>query len=665
LSTDLDDFFNLVSDEADTQAEAGKQQRIDSLVERLSKADHDYYVLDTPTMSDAAYDSLREELEALDPENEYLSRVGAPLKKSPWKKVRHKAPMGSLKKVKDTAEFREWAAKVFQPGRTFVVSDKCDGISISLWYEDGKLVKGVTRGEDGIIGEDITRNALRMKGIVHTIKGLTGELRGEVVLLHEDWEQHFPEMANPRNAASGRARALDGVGAEHLTILHYQLLRRGQAPPNKLKEFKALKALGCAVPRFYAVDSIDDVVDIYEKYVNGVRGALNYDIDGLVIEFDDPEYMESLGISGNRPNGARAYKFPRDEKPSKLLKVDWPVGPTGRLTPRGWVDPVKLAGATVAKASLYNISYIETELGGLCVGDQVMVSRRGDVIPRIEAVQHRNGTETVTPPTECPACGTAAVRDGEFLVCPNHFDCPAQVAGGVKRWITKALGLKGWGDSIIEALCEEGLLEGPADLYALEEDTMAAVLVGGSRIGSTAGKLLADLQTKKEIPLHLFVGSLGIPMCARSVCKTILDSGYDTLEKMQAATVSEIESIPGLGESKARSFVAGLSEREFLIEALFEAGITIKPPADGPLKGMTVCMTGFRDPSMENAVEEAGGTIKSGVSRALSYLVAADPNATTGKAKKARAYNDKGQDIKIVSPDDMWTILGGRPGGEE
>lgn len=655
MSTDLDDFFDMVGDVADTAADATKEAQIEDLVARLTKASHDYYN-GTPSMTDAEYDKLEEELRALDSGNAFFKRVGAAVDKSPWQKVQHRSPMGSLKKVQTPEEFREWASEHARAGKTFVLSDKCDGISLALWYEDGDLVMGVTRG-DGLVGEDITRNARRMKGVRTNIPGFTGELRAEVVLLHEDWQKHFPDKANPRNAASGTAKRLDGVGVEHLTVLHYQMIRRGGKVPirNKIQEFKALKALGCAVPRFYEASDAATVLAIYEKYIAGVRGRLNYDIDGLVIEFDDLEYAESLGFTNERPNGARAFKFPHMRKPSVLQDIIWQVGPTGRTTPVAIFDQVNLAGANVSRASLYNISYIENDLGGLRQGDKVIVSRRNDVIPRVEEVEARNPSgQKFEAPGSCPECDTRLVMDGEFLMCPNSFECPAQVSGMVKHWID-GLGLKGWGDSIVVALCEEGYVSSPADLYYLKAEEVADIRLSGSRIGSTADKIIPDLHANKSVMLHVFVGSLGIPMIGKSLAKSIVDAGFDTLEKMRDATVSDIMSIDKMGEAKARSFVAGISERESLIDALLDAGVTIQPPATGPLKGLSVCMTGFRDPSMERAIEAAGGTVKSGVSKTLSILVAADPNSQTGKAKKARDYG-----VRIMGEDDMWQMLGGR-----
>jgi DNA ligase (NAD+) len=307
--------------------------------------------------------------------------------------VKHQAPMGSLNKAQhdptlgQSDELGTWFKSCLgylggDPFKRMIVSDKCDGISIALYYTDGKLTQAVTRG-DGEVGEDITRNVVKMKGVVPTIPKFDGFIRGEIVLRKSDWQKHFPTYANPRNAASGIAKRLDGTGSEHLTVLHYQMIRfTGKAIPSKEVEFKVLEKLGAALPSYYMVQGLKAVRDIYARYVDTARDALDYDIDGLVIEFDNPAEMEALGMKNHRPKGAVAYKFPHDKKLSVLRAVQWQVGNTGRITPVAIFDPVKLAGATVTQASLHNARRVE----GLKLfpGCSIVVSRRNDVIPMVE-----------------------------------------------------------------------------------------------------------------------------------------------------------------------------------------------------------------------------------------------------------------------------------------
>lgn len=618
-------------------------------------------------------DKLKIEIE------EFLARVGAPAPapaattgKQHWKKAKHRAPAGSLNKAVPNmdpkadmhTEISAWLSncmsKLGVSAVSGVWSDKCDGISILLYYTDGKLEQALTRG-DGTEGEDITRNVVKMKGVVPFIKGFTGDIRGEIVLRKTDWKAHFPTYANPRNAASGIAKRLDGTGSEHLTVLHYRMHRAGgKAIPNKAIEFKVLAKLGCAMPSWGTFASIDECIAVYQKYIDGAREALDYDIDGLVFEFSSPAHMDALGEKNHRPRGAIAYKFPHDQKVTTLRNVRWQVGNSGRLTPVAEFDAVRLAGAEVVQASLHNATNIAKLVAAvgqeyLFEGDQVVVSRRNDVIPYLEKVIDSNLGDTPTAfhlPTNCPACSTQVKRDGEYIVCPNEDSCPAQVAGAIKRWVTK-IGLKGVGGTLIDTLCDQGIIADAADLYTLDVGELSDVQMDGRRVGGTADIVVNELHSKKDLPLHVFVGSLNIHLCSRSTCKTIADAGYDTLDKMRAATFAQIASIPGMGRGRGQAFVDGLVAREALIDKLLSVGVTIKAPATGAMKGQFVCMTGFRDSDMADAIESQGGTVKSGVSKNLSILVARDPNSTSGKAKKARSYG-----IEIIGIDEMRDRLG-------
>ena len=356
----------------------------------------DAYHNGSPIMDDATYDAHRDSLVAMvaaaDPKDPvtveavgYLTLVGASVGNSKWVKVVHKAPMTSLNKVQVEAELDEWASDLGPggAGASYVLSDKCDGISISLIYVNDRLVQALTRG-DGEVGEDITRNVVRMKGVVHVIKGFTGQLRGEIVLRRSDWKTHFPTYSNPRNAAAGIAKREDGVGVEHLTVLHYQMIREsGKAIPSKVVEFQALAALGCAVPNWYGPYTLGDVKAQYAEYVAGKRAALDYDIDGLVVELNDLIAMDNLGLLNKRPKGAVAYKFPHEKKPTTLRNVRWQVGKSGRVTPVAEFDEIELAGVRVKQASLHNVARVR--LLKLFVGCSILVSRRNDVIPMVEA----------------------------------------------------------------------------------------------------------------------------------------------------------------------------------------------------------------------------------------------------------------------------------------
>lgn len=635
------------------------EREIAALVEQLQQAKDAYYNGD-PLMSDAEFDALEDELREIDPKNAYFQGVGAKTKKTKWKKVKHGAPMGSLLKAQTPAEFTKWsddtAKKITKP--RMVVSEKLDGISISLRYEKGKLVQAITRG-DGTTGEDITRNVLLMQGVVQKAKDLTGHVRGEIVLKKSDHQKHVPEYKNPRNAASGIAkRESDAEPCKHLTVICYQLISGQHKITTKTMEFKLLEALGFTVPSWSTCDSSDAVIEVYDEYNGGRREKLDYDIDGLVVECDSLEDMDTLGEHDGRPKGARAFKFPHEEQPTRLRDIVWQVGNSGRITPVAYFDVVSLAGASVSQASLHNVDNMgrlaekcpDTLLG---MGDKILVSRRNDVIPYVEKVLRHSKNTRFEVPTKCPSCGTTIKRDGAYMVCPNTASCPAQQSGAVKRWVKK-LDIKEWGDTLIDALVEKGLVKSIADLYGLDEEELAAVTLSGKVLGkSTAKKVVKNLRAKMELRIADFVGSLGIDMWGRSMTQKIVDEGFDTLEKMEDATVAQIAAVPAVGDTKAEAFVEGFRRARKVIDELTAAGVKVKKPvAGGKLAGVSFCFTGVRDPAFADEILEAGGSVKSGVSKGLTYLVAKDPKSTSGKAKKARA-----QGTEVISLEEAKALL--------
>jgi len=369
------------------------EREVQDLVEQLQQAREAYYN-DDPIMSDAEYDALEDELRELDPKNAFFKQVGAKAKKTKWKKVQHGAPMGSLLKVQAQEEFDKWvkdaerkiaaaaaAGDLDAPKLDMVVSEKLDGISISLKYEEGELVQAVTRG-DGETGEDITRNVLLMKGVVKKARDLTGYVRGEIVLKKSDHKKHVPEYKNPRNAASGIAKRESDAGpCKHLTILCYQVLSHQHPITAKSIEFKLLKALGFTAPNWKRVMP-SAVTDHYQEYIKTKRDKLDYEIDGLVVEYDGLNVMEHLGEHDGRPKGARAFKFPHEERPTRLRDVQWEVGPSGRITPVAYFDAVEIDGAMLSRASLHNVKNFRRLR--LWLGCRILVSRRNQVIPYVE-----------------------------------------------------------------------------------------------------------------------------------------------------------------------------------------------------------------------------------------------------------------------------------------
>jgi len=624
-------------------------------------------------VSDAVFDAEEDALRVLDPTNAMWSTVGAPAPANgAWPKAAHAIPMGSLKKCQfdadatdGHADLRAWF-KTLPAGSRKSLTHKLDGISIDMVYRDRRFVQAITRG-DGSTGEDITQNVLLMEGAVRMLPAsLSGNVnvRGEIVCRRSSFTLNFPGESNPRNTAGGKAKGQTGDAAKYLTVVAYQLLPDGVPLTSKTAEIVSLSNMGFVVPPCYSATTLDEIIAVFDEYVATKRDLLDWEIDGLVVDIDNRDDREAMGSSNMRPNGARALKFPHAQKLTFLRAIRWQVGKSGRLTPVADFDTVNLAGANVSKASLHNIGYMD-ELAGdagqtnLSVGDEIMVARRNDVIPYVEAVQTPNPDPNAVVfniPTVCPDCAAAVERNGAYLICPNGKSCPAQISGAIKRWIAK-IGVLHFGTSLIDMLCETGIIDRISDIYTLDPAVVARMDIGGRKVGGTADKAFRNLHAKTTLPLHVFIGSLGIPLVGRSTAKTLVDAGLDSLNKMSKVKVSTVAAIPGMGQTRAESFVDGfwdLLDRGVIAGLL--AHITIAAKATGVLDGVSVCFTNVRDNTCETAIEAAGGTVKSSVGKGLTILVAKDPKGTSGKLAKARQYG-----TEIIDIEEMWTRLGGRP----
>ena len=616
-----------------------------SLADRIAAAREAYYNGEAH-MSDAEYDALEDQLRALNPKHPLLAQVGAaPASQGGWTKVAHGQPMGSLSKAQSEDDFRKWAGA----RKGFVVMDKMDGASISLRYVGGEFVQAITRG-DGITGEEITRNARRMK-FPKKIPGFTGHLRGEVMCLLSDFKKHFAGTANPRNTANGCMKRHDGTGSEHLTIFVYEI---SGAAGCKSDELRVLRAWGFKTPEFTVAETATHVQSVYDGYVAEKRASLDYEIDGLVVCLNDNEARTSLGDSDGRPKGSVAYKFPHAQATTVLRNVSWNTGVAGRIAPVAEFDVVSLAGVQVSRASLHNAGYI-SRLGGLRAGDSILVSRRNDVIPAVESLVKASNAAQFEPPTCCPSCDSPVVKEGEYLVCKSQ-ECPAQALGGICRWIGD-MGVLHFGQALVSALIAEGLVTDIPCLYRLDVDQVAnCSFEDGSRVGrAIATRALGNLRQAMTPELDAFIGGLGLPLFGSSMTRMMMNAGFDTLAKLRGASLAQIEAVPGVGSVKARTLFEGLREMSDLIDEIIAVGVSIAQPKAkqvGFLTGKSMCMTGFRDAALQAAFEAAGGEVKSGVSRGLTYLVAKDANSGSAKLQKAR---DLG--VIVLSPADMTSLI--------
>ena len=417
-------------------------------------------------------------------------------------------------------------------------------------------------------------------------------------------------------------------------------------------KFAFIEGLGLCTPSFFA-GTIDDVIAQHVAYSDTLRQGLDYEIDGLVVRANDTRAFALLGELNNRPRAAVAYKFGSEMAVTRLRSILWETGPTGRITPVAVVEPVRLVGAQVSRASLHNAGNVQALNIG--VGDEVMISRRNDVIPYVESVEVK-GPNVETPPTQCARCQAPVEIDGEYLVCRNP-DCGARRVGRLKQWIN-ALGLLEWGDKTFELFFEQGLVKEPADLYRLTVERVAAL----ERFGELrAKKLLEPLMAAKEIPLGTFIAALGIGSVSKETGKLLVEAGFETVEAVADATVEALAEIPGLGEIKAKKIKDGLTRRLPEIERLREVGVVaIRPSDSGPLAGLSFCFSGSHSRPrkvLQSLIETNGGAVRAGVTKGLSYLVLANPKSTSSKAEKARKLG-----TEVISEADMEAIITERGG---
>ena len=646
------------------------EDQIEELAKKIRRHRRLYYRGEAE-IEDEVYDALEDELRRLDPEHQLVTDVGfKPSGKTKWEKKKHIIPMGSLNKAQDLEQLSDWfksttgAASI---GDASVKSDllhwseKMDGISIALHYQDGKLVSAITRG-DGEIGEDILANVVMMQGVPREIdigfnkaKPITGVFRGEIVLTHDYFEQHFQDYSNPRNAASGIARREDrrkAQNCQYLTVYVYEAFVDGHSFDNETEKYTFIDQCNFKVPNHGGPMTLQEIDGLYKAYEGGHRDELFYDIDGLVVRLFDSAHYDRAGSRSNRPHGSVALKFAAETAITTLREVRWQVGDSGRITPVAEFDPVELVGAEVARASLYNETYVR-ELG-VDVGDQILVKRANDVIPRVEKVVSKHYETTIGGgPKECPECQAPTEKDGEHLICTGAA-CPAQVAGDIKAWVD-TLDLMDWGEFIVDELVEQGLVQSIPDLYELDPQDIASLRNSGdAKVGmKVASKLTDKLEDKTEVFLDQFIGGLNFHLCRSRTTRKMMEGGFKTLEDLRTASVSDLEKVEGIGGKKAQSMVNGLQEKADIIERLLDHVKIVEQ--GGPLDGLSFCITGRLSKSrklIQKEIKDLGGVSKSGVSKSLDYLVCNNKESSSSKAKKARRY-----DIPLISEEELQKMM--------
>ncbi len=638
------------------------RERADDLRQQLNYHNYRYYVLDQPDVSDAEYDRMFHELRALEEQYPELvtpesptQRVGADIATT-FAPVNHLAPMLSLANAFGEEELREWDRKVKrfmgmnpEVDIEYIAELKIDGLSVSLTYEEGRLVTGATRG-NGVQGEDITPNIRSIRSIPLQLNARERmvprfiEVRGEIFLSHEEFkrinsaqeEAGQQTFANPRNAAAGSVRQKDPkvTASRMLDGFFYAVgAREGRSFSSQVELLQTYDAWGFRTnPNVRVCESVDEVLEFTEEWRQG-KARLHYDIDGVVVKVNSFHLQQELGFVSRSPRWAIAYKYPAMQGRTKLENIIIGQGMTGALTPVAVLTPVPLAGVIVSRATLHNEDEIRRK--DVRIGDTVVIQRAGDVIPEILEVitSERTGAEQVwTMPKECPFCGTPVSRpEGEAVTrCPNR-NCREKVRQRLQHFVGRnAMDIESLGGKRIDQLVEAGLVKDASDIYHLTEEKLLPLERMGSKL---ANNILGSIEQSKTRPLNRLLYALGIRHVGERTAEALAEA-FGSLERLLDTPVEQLAATQDVGPVAAESLRAFLSDPENrdLIRRLQECGVepsgAESAPRSDALAGKTFVFTGTLEkltrPEAEKRAKQAGARVSGSVSKSTSYVVAGD-----------------------------------------
>jgi DNA ligase (NAD+) len=665
------------------------EKKIEALREKIRHHEYLYYVLDQPEISDAEFDKLMRQLKDVEAEHPELLTADSPTQRVGGKpregfvKVRHSSPMLSLDNTYNEEELRDWERRVHelsgQKDVDYVCELKLDGMSLALIYEDGKLARGITRG-DGTVGEDVTLNIRTVRSIPLSIPkeklkkaGIPAdfEVRGELLMptaafkkVNEERERKgLATFANPRNFTAGTVRQLDAnITAERrMDYFPYILLENGRTYFDRhSKTLDALVAAGFKVNQNRKLAHNMEEVWAFIREWEGKRESLAYEIDGIVVKVDRTGLQDELGFTGKAPRWAIAYKYAARAGITQLEDIRVQVGRTGKLTPVAMLKPVLIGGTTVRNATLHNMDEIERL--GVKIGDWVQVERGGDVIPKVAKVvedkHHPRGTRVFEMPKKCPVCGTDIVRtEGEVDYRCVNANCPAKLRETILHFASRGImNIDGMGDALVNQLTERGLVKNVADIYKLTK----ADLLSLERMGDkSAQNILDEIENSKKLPLERVIYGLGIRMVGERTAQFLAEH-FGSMEALENAGVEELQNVNEVGPRIAESIVEffGIAANRKLVERLRAAGLTLsgqKKQRGTKLAGKTFVLTGtlahFTRDEAKKMIEDAGGKVAGSVSKKTDYVVAgADAGSKLEKAKELGvAVIDEKEMEKIAS----------------
>jgi len=655
--------------------------RIEELRAQLEYHNNKYYNEDSPEISDFEYDMLLRELEQLEDKHPELKSDSSPTAhvggsaSSQFAPVEHIVAMQSLGDVFSYEELADFVAKIEErigkDRAVFSVEPKIDGLSVSIEYRDGKLVRGSTRG-NGTVGEDITANILAIKDIPHTLVNAPDfiEVRGEVYMPEESFtelnrrreELEQPLFANPRNAAAGSLRQLDSkVTAERgLSIFVFNMQQsEGVSYSTHKESLDIIRSCGIKTVPVTLCKGIDEIWTEIQR-IGSTRGENSYDIDGAVVKINDLSLREELGSTSKAPKWAIAYKYPPEEKETTLEDIYIQVGMSGVLTPNAKLTPVRLAGTTVSRATLHNIDNIKDK--DIRIGDKVIVRKAGEIIPEVvrSVPEKRTGMEKVYDmPSVCPECGSPTVRiDGEAAVRCSGIDCPAQKARHIIHYASKkAMDIDGLGPAIVHQLISFNFIKDIADLYELNPVKLIMMEKMGEK---SADNLMTAIENSKSRGLAKVLMGLGIPLVGERAAKLIAQR-FGSMDALYAATEEELSAINDIGEKSAKSIKTYLNNEhnKNLIERLRSYGVDMTQPqeqlADNRFEGKTFVITGtlekYKREEAKAIIESFGGKASGSVSKKTDYVLAGE--AAGSKLDKA---NELG--IRVLTEEEFDNMIG-------
>ncbi|EEA85546.1 NAD-dependent DNA ligase LigA [Peptacetobacter hiranonis] len=650
--------------------------QIDNLIDKINYHSDKYYNQDTPEISDFEYDMLMKELIKLEAENPEFKRVDSPSNRvggmalDKFDQVTHKNPMLSLSNAYSAEDLRDFDRRVREMTDgdvEYVVEFKIDGLSVGITYENGEFKSAATRG-NGIIGEDISKNVMTIKSIPLKIDDKREIIvRGEVYISKENFEKvnEYQEehdlqiFANPRNLAAGSLRQLDSklTAKRPLDIFVFNLenINELDGIDTHSDSLEYLKKLGFSVSENYKIcKSIDEVIEFIEYWTEN-RGSLKFDIDGMVVKVNNIEQRNEMGFTAKSPRWAIAYKFPAERKKSKILDIEVEVGRTGTITPTAILEPVRLAGTSVSRATLHNEDFIREK--DIKLFDHVIVQKAGDIIPQIVEVvkEDRTGDEKdFVMPSVCPECGEPTVRlEGEAAVKCINISCPAQIRRGMIHFVSReAMDIDGMGESIITLFLKEGLIKDVSDIYYLKKEQIVPLERMGEK---SADNLIKAIEKSKSNDLWRLINGLGIRFVGVKGAK-ILASNFSSLDEIINADVERLQQLEEFGSIMSESVVKFFREEQNLavIQKLKDAGVNTEAGEDKSegipqlFEGMKIVLTGTLPTLKRNQAKEIielrGGKATSSVSKSTTFVLAGEEAGS--KLTKA---NDLG--IKVIDED--------------